>query len=302
MGPDKEKRVLLLGHPIAHSLSPTFQNAAFRALKLPLRYELYPIRDFVPDEVRALLALPEVVGANVTVPHKRGAMSVAEELTPLAEQVGAVNTLYRDPAEPLRIIGDNTDVSGLHLDLARLIGAERVPTALVLGAGGAARGTVLALARRCSEIIVINRTLAKAQQMLRDLAPHIPAVTATCAPWPTQPQRHEWIDRVGIVVDATSMNASPVDSRRTLALLELENTADDTLFYDLKYGVGTALGEIAREMNRRFVDGLGMLVFQGAEAFRHWTGRAAPTEVMFAAAREGQISAGCSSSDSTSVS
>ena len=298
-------RVLLLGYPLSHSLSPTFQNAAFRALNLSHSYELFPRCDFVHQEMRDLLHRMDVVGANVTVPHKRVAVSVADETTPLAKQVGAVNTLYRDPAEPNKIIGDNTDVQGLHLDLTRLLGERGVETALILGAGGAARGAVLALARRCSEIFVINRTLARAEEMLRDLAPHIPAVSLSCLSWPVRSCRHEWLRRVGLVVDATSRGTSlesRVGAELGLDSLHLDATRDDALLYDLKYGAQTALGEVARDLNRWFVDGLGMLVFQGAESFQRWTGRTAPIEVMFAAARDGQISAGCSSSESSSAS
>ncbi|HKW77908.1 MAG TPA: shikimate dehydrogenase, partial [Candidatus Limnocylindria bacterium] len=155
--------VYLLGHPVAHSLSPDMHNAAFKALGLPHRYTT---RDVGPEQLADVidsLRREDALGANVTVPHKESALRLVDEVSDEARAVGAVNTIARRGS---RLSGDNTDAYGF----ARAI--EAVPagaTVLLLGAGGAARACLLALLRRGHPVRIANRTRARAKELARSI-------------------------------------------------------------------------------------------------------------------------------------
>jgi shikimate dehydrogenase len=258
-------RLGVLGWPVAHSRSPAMHNAALRAVGLDQwRYQALP----VPPELfgETVVALPGAgfVGANVTIPHKEAALAAADQATETATAVGAANSLtFADGT----IAADNTDVPGL---LAAL-GDLRPRTALVLGAGGSARAAVYALAHAGAEVAVWNRTAARAQALAADLD-----VRVIDAPVPAE-----------ILVNCTSVGLA--DPSRTFKDLPL--TADGIGEYacvvDLVYRTGgTLLVQEARRRGSRTIDGLEILVRQGALSFEGWTGRIAPLDVMRAAARD----------------
>jgi shikimate dehydrogenase len=259
-------RLGVLGWPVAHSRSPAMHNAALRAVGLDdWRYQLLP----VPVELfgETLVALPGAgfVGANVTIPHKEAALVAADEATPTARAVGAANTLTFAPGGT--IAADNTDVPGL---LAAL-GDLRPRTALVLGAGGSARAAAYALAQAGADVAVWNRTRARAEALAADLE-----VRVAGAPAPAE-----------LLVNCTSVGLA--DPSRTFKDLPL--TADGIGEYacvvDLVYRTGgTLLVQEARRRGSRTIDGLEILVRQGALSFEGWTGRTAPLDVMRAAARD----------------
>jgi shikimate dehydrogenase len=243
----------VLGFPVGHSRSPAMMNAAFAELGLDWRYLHLP----VPPELFAetVRALPSsgYRGANVTIPHKLAAHELADELSEAAGAIGAVNTLSFEANG--RIAGDNTDAGGL-IDA---LGAERPNSALVLGAGGAARAAVWALREAGAEVTVWNRTPERAQRLADEFG-----VAHAERPGSAE-----------LLVNATSIGLAKGDSIDTLPLVEAATVVD------LVYGSEpTALVRWARGRSARVIDGLEILVRQGARSFERWTGRAAPVETM----------------------
>jgi shikimate dehydrogenase len=248
----------VLGFPVAHSRSPAMMNAAFaelglddwRYLKLPVQPERFA------DLVRALPG-SGYRGANVTIPHKPAAHALADDLSPAAESIGAVNTLMFEGGG---IHGDNTDAGGL-LDAIGESPAGR--RALVLGAGGAGRAAAWALQTASAEVVLWNRTSARAEGLARELGVGLMSGSAP----------------VDILVNATSVGLRGEDPHAELPLVEAG------LVVDLVYGSEpTALCRWAAGCGARVVDGLEVLVRQGARSLELWTGRPAPLDTMRRAA------------------
>jgi shikimate dehydrogenase len=256
----------VLGFPVGHSRSPAMMNAAFAELGLDWRYVKLP----VPPErfAETVRALPGsgYRGANVTIPHKLAAHDLADELSDAARAIGAANTL---DFENGRIVADNTDAGGL-LDAL----GESVPdTALVLGAGGAGRAAVWVLREAGAEVAVWNRTRERAEALAAEFgARHV-----------ARPEPAE------LVVNATSVGMAESgagDSGEAAAeMLGLAALPAPAILVDLVYGAGpTPLLRWAAARGARVVDGLEVLVRQGARSLERWTGRPAPLEVMRKAA------------------
>jgi shikimate dehydrogenase len=247
----------VLGFPVGHSRSPAMMNAAFAELGLDWRYVHLPVPpERFAETVRAL-AGSGYRGANVTVPHKLAAHDVADELTPAAAAIGAVNTLSFE--QDGSIGGDNTDAGGL---LAAM-GPEGPGSVLVLGAGGAARAAVWALREAGAHVTVWSRTTEAARRLADELG-----VAQTERPGPAD-----------LLVNATTVGLIPGDTVEGLPLVESATVVD------LVYGAEqTPLVRWARERGARVVDGLEVLVCQGALSFERWTGREAPVETMRRAA------------------
>jgi len=162
------KKIVLAGNPVKHSYSPLIHNAAFRALGLQHEYE-YDLLALRSDELAGFvgsIAKGDIEGANVTIPHKQPIMAHLSEVTTQAESIGSVNTLYR---EDDRVVGCNTDMLGL-LGVFRESEIKIEGTsAVVLGAGGAARSVVYALCSlKAGKILICNRTLSKARELVQD--------------------------------------------------------------------------------------------------------------------------------------
>jgi shikimate dehydrogenase len=246
------KRFGVLGWPVKHSRSPAMHHAAYDALGLEgWRYQLLPVpADLFAETVRALPGAG-FAGANVTIPHKERALAVAQEATPRARQIGAANTLTF--TEDGRIHADNTDAPGL------IAAIGDVPkTALVLGAGGSARAVVWALQRAGAEVSILARTRRRAEVLgVRMVDEAEPAdLLVNCTP-------------VGME-DAEDLPAPP----------ELYDVVVDLVYRD----GGTALIRRAKEAGARTVDGIEILVHQGALSFQEWTGMQAPLDAMRLAA------------------
>ncbi|HEY2602890.1 MAG TPA: shikimate dehydrogenase [Thermoleophilaceae bacterium] len=256
----------VLGFPVAHSRSPQIQNAAFRATGLDWRYVKLPVPPALfPETVRALPG-SGFRGANVTIPHKRAALDLADERTPSADAIGAANTLTF--LEHGGIEAHNTDAPGF---LAALGEDARGLSALVLGAGGAARAVVWALKQAgAAEIAVWNRTPERAKALAAELGVEQILRPASC----------------DLLVNATSVGLAPrLDEAATLRALQLDELDPPPLVADLVYGAEhTPLLEWAARGGSRTVDGLEVLVRQGALSFERWTGLDAPIQAMRAAA------------------
>ncbi|MGH1587464.1 shikimate dehydrogenase [Methylobacterium phyllosphaerae] len=257
-------RAFVVGHPIAHSRSPLIHGHWLAEHGLAGSYERLDVApEAFPDFVRGLPA-SGYRGGNVTIPHKEAAFALADTLTPRAEKIGAVNTLVVEPDG--RIRGDNTDAPGFcaHLDqsLGEAWPARAGGTAVVLGAGGAARAIVVGLAERgMARILVANRTLSRAEAVAA-LAPGI----GTALAWDALPAA---LREAGLLVNTTSLGMKgqpPLDL--DLAPLPAEAAVADIVYAPLE----TALLAAARRRGLAAVDGLGMLLHQAVPGFEAWFG------------------------------
>jgi shikimate dehydrogenase len=275
------RRLAVLGHPVAHSRSPAMQTAALEALGLAGEWSYEAIdlspRDFW-DRVRAM---PDdgFVGANVTIPHKEAALAIADEASDSCREIRAANTLSFGP--PIR--ADNTDAPGL---LAALPVPVEGRTALVLGAGGSGRAAVWALAGAGASVSVWNRTTPRADELVRDLSLAGAGTTAEgrLAPVSGDQARAGAYD---VIVNCTAVGMGDEDPFEELPL-DPERFDADIVLVDLVYGGSeTRLVREARARDASAVDGLEVLVRQGAESLRIWTGLEPPLGVMRDAARGG---------------
>jgi shikimate dehydrogenase len=258
-------RLVLLGHPLSHSLSPRFQNAALVAAGVPLRYEAVDVDPAAFEDVVASLVAQHAAG-NVTIPFKERMHDACDVLTPLAQRVGAVNVFWID--EDGRLVGDNSDVGGFDAAVATLLGARPRDIAVgLLGAGGAA-AAVLATVETwpgCTAH-VYNRTPERA----RLLCERFGAVA--------QP-----VDDVGVIAGAQLVvNATSIGIRDDAYPLSPSLIAPGAAVIDLVYRPGeTAWIRALRARGHRACDGLPMLIEQGALAFERWFGVAPDREVMW---------------------
>jgi len=277
----RTRLVGLIGDPVAHSASPAMHNAAFAAQGLDWCYVPLPVSgEGLGAALRGLPALG-FVGINVTVPHKLAVLSYLDELSPLAERIGAVNTVRFEQG---RVLGDNTDAPGFVADLRAAGRDPKATRALVFGAGGAARAVVAGLADAgCGSIKVWARRPAATAALCASLASTGAAQAL--------PQRElvTAFSQASLVVNATPIGLPGfVEDGAPWERLAFRA---DQLVMDLIYAPEpTALLARARREGAEVRDGLGMLAEQGAAAWSWWTGQAAPIEVMRAALKEGSCS------------
>lgn len=261
------KRLAVLGHPVSHSRSPAMQNAAFAALGLDgeWSYEAIEVEpDRFEERVRKMLG-EGFAGANVTVPHKGAALAVADELSEVAREIGAANTLSFVGGA---IRADNTDAEGL---LGALPASPEGSRALVLGAGGAARAVVWALAREGAEVEVWNRTALRSENLCAELGGA-----------PVQAPEQAGYE---LIVNSTAVGLGGEDPFEALPLEAAAFLSGQTVV-DLVYGEGvTGLLRAAEAAGAATVDGIEVLVRQGAASFQIWTGIDPPLDVMRTAAR-----------------
>lgn len=270
----KMLRVGVIGDPVAHSLSPSLHQPALDALHIPARYERWPTTAAELPERIASLRAPNVMGANVTVPHKRAVMDLIDEVSPTAQRAGAVNTIVNHEG---RLIGDNTDIAGFAAALSEVAPEPGDLRALLLGAGGAARAVVLALAESgVRQITLANRDQDRARQLAADLAP-VPITLIDLTP----DQVRAVLPETTLLINATSLGWRRGESPLPLDLLDL--MPEGAIVVDLTYR-DTDLLVAARVRGLGALDGLPMLIYQGARALELWTGETAPLAVMQAAA------------------
>ncbi|HEV7438366.1 MAG TPA: shikimate dehydrogenase [Methylobacterium sp.] len=261
-------RAFVVGHPIAHSRSPLIHGHWLAEHGIPGTYERIDVApDAFADFVRGL-AGAGFAGGNVTIPHKEAAFRLADERTPRADKIGAVNTLV--VGADGRIRGDNTDAPGFIAHLDQSLGAgwpdTTGGTALILGAGGAARAIVVGLAERgVSRILIANRTRARAEA-LAALEPGLARAVA----WADLPRV---LPEVGLLVNTTSLGMAgqpALDLDRDLDLGALPGRAAvaDIVYVPLE----TPLLAAARARGLAAVDGLGMLLHQAVPGFAAWFG------------------------------
>jgi shikimate dehydrogenase len=269
----------VFGDPVEHSLSPAMHNAAYRALGMNRVYVAFRVRaGQLDDAIRAIPALG-LVGVNLTVPHKERAAALVKRLSREARVLGAVNCIVNRGGR--RLYGDNTDARGLESDLRRLGVRVRGEAVVVVGAGGGAAAAVLACARLgAKQIVIANRTIARARSLARRFARlgiargrvaarGLDALTDARVPGGAR-----------LVINATPMGLVT----RRFAPLAYELAPARCFFYDMVYAkTPTPFLRPALKSGRRCADGAGMLAAQGELAFRLFNGVPAPRGVMHAA-------------------
>ena len=266
------KRVVLIGHPVAHSLSGAMQQAAFDQLGIDARYELWDRAPIDLGDAVTELRTDDFLGANVTIPHKERVVPMVDRLTEEASATGAVNTITR---EGKRLVGHNTDVAGLKVALDKLVGRQKMPKqAVILGAGGGSRAVVYGLIREgFQRIVVFNRHLHRAEGLVKHFGRTAAHMELRAMPWHDSILESE-IAKTKVLINATSIgltsDASPIPA---------EFLNDELLVLDLIYAK-TRLLRDAHAAGATTLDGELMLLHQGAAAFALWTGQPAPLEVM----------------------
>ncbi len=266
------KRVVLIGHPVAHSLSGAMQQAAFDDRGIDARYELWDRAPIALAEAITELRGDEFLGANVTIPHKERVVPMMDKLTEEAQSIGAVNTITR---EGKRLVGHNTDAPGFKVALDRLVGKQKMPRmAVVLGAGGGARAVVYGLITEgFQRIVVFNRHLHRAEGMVKHFGRSAAHMELRAMPW------HESIIEAELAKAKILVNATSIGLTADVSPIPAEVLHDDLLVLDLIYA-RTKLLRDAESAGCSVADGELMLLHQGAAAFTLWTGQPAPLELM----------------------
>lgn len=275
-------RAVLLAHPAGHSLSPVMQDAAFEAAGIDARYEAWDVAPEALADAVERFRDGGMLGANVSVPHKRAVMALLDDVSEEAARIGAVNTIRRDGS---RLVGENTDAEGF-LRSVREAGLEPEGRVIVLlGAGGAARAVAWALVGAgARELRIVNRTAASGEALAADVRGGCRA--AVRAFLVGDPAAHVgadvWVNAtsVGMARAGVHPDASPV-APEALAVGATGGGGAPGVAVDLVYRPRrTRFLRDAATVGLTTIDGLGMLVHQGAASFRAWTGREAPTERM----------------------
>jgi shikimate dehydrogenase len=269
----------LIGYPLGHSLSPKIHTAALSACGLTGNYSLFPI---YPDDKQGLSELlnrvrnGEIHGFNVTIPHKQNIIAFMDELTPTAQAIGAVNTIYMRGG---KLIGDNTDAPGFLSDLNRLLSEPQSKianrkSAIVLGAGGSARAVVYALANDGWTVTIAARRLEQAGQLAQSFPNYQLLITNLNNLQPSS--------TFNLIVNTTPLGMTP--NIETSPLPENTILSKHTFVYDLVYNPReTKFVREAKAQGCQVTTGLGMLIEQAALAFEIWTGHNPPRDVLYQA-------------------
>lgn len=276
----KAELVGVFGHPVAENPTILMQEAAFQALGLNWRYLTIEVKP--KDLATAMSALHafNMRGINLTIPHKVAVLEYLDEVAPDAQLIGAVNTVR---IEGGRLIGENTDGKGFLRSLQSDAGIDPGGKAVVvLGAGGAARAITVELALAgASQINIVNRTSARGQELVKLLNEKTPT-TAVYHEWQNSFSMPPGTD---ILVNATSIGLYPDIAARPE--INYDSLSTEMIVCDvIPNPPQTAFLREAASRGSTIIDGLGMLVYQGAIGFKMWTGHDAPVDVMYQALAE----------------
>jgi shikimate dehydrogenase len=250
------------------------QQAAFDALEIDARYELWDRRQIDLAEAIAELRGDDFLGANVTIPHKEHVVPMMDRLTEDAQATGAVNVIARDGK---KLIGHNTDVTGFKAALDKIVGRQKMPRqAVVLGAGGASRAVVSALiSEGFQRIVIFNRHLHRAEGLVRHFNRSASHMDLRAMPWHESVLEAE-LSKTKVLVNATAIGLAPGETPVPAELLP-----PDLFVIDLVYNPPlTQLLKDATSARDTVMGGELMLLQQGARAFELWTGKPAPINVM----------------------
>jgi shikimate dehydrogenase len=261
-------RLVVIGDPIDHSLSPPMHNAALEFLHLPCIYGRLRVRPQKLREAFRILRQQDFIGWNLTLPHKIAAIDLLDGLDPLAERLRAVNTVVNQSG---RLFGFNTDGKGLVTAIGEAFGCTvpSVRIALLGAGGGAGQAAARYLAElNVPELVLLNRTIGKAEALARELADSSNSAVRA-EHWEKLPNVFREVD---LIVNAATVGPTP----EALNSLEARH-----LVFDMVYGPQeTPLVRFARQKGAKSADGLLMLLHQGVFAFEIWFGKPAPAELM----------------------
>jgi shikimate dehydrogenase len=268
----KTKVIGLIGHPVEHSFSPIMHNAAFKDKGLNYVYVAF---DVLPENLKYVIDGAKalgIVGFNVTIPHKIDIMKYLDEVDRDAQLIGAVNTIK---IEDGRAIGYNTDGIGARIALEEEIGKVKDKNIVIYGAGGAARAVAFELAKD-NNLVIANRTVEKAEALAKEIAEKLNKKFGEEVKFAGLDVNLEGVD---IIINATPIGMHPnVDVE---PIVKAENMSKDMVVMDLIYNpLETVLLKEAKKANAKAINGLGMLIYQGAVAFKIWTGVEPNIEVM----------------------
>lgn len=275
----KTRVCALIGDPVEHSLSPVIQNAAFKNLGLDYVYVAFNVKvDCLKDAVSGIRAL-NMHGLNVTMPHKIAIIKYLDGLDETASMVGSVNTILNSDG---RLIGYTTDGVGA---LNALKYADADPSdkkIVILGAGGSSRAVSFTLAEIASELVILNRTFERAKDLKDALCRVLgDGLRIKAAPLTDEYLKKE-LEDADILINATSVGMKPSSDDTPVKQYYLRK---DLAVFDLVYEpLETRLLREARLTGAKVIDGLSMLIHQGAASFEIWTGMKAPVEIMMDAA------------------
>jgi len=274
--PNKKPLKILgvIGNPVSHSLSPLMQNAALAKLKLPYLYKAFELTQKELKKFTTTLIQENIIGFNVTIPHKENITRYLDQLTPEAKLMGAVNTVYR---RGNRLVGDNTDGRGyLNSLLKEARFNPKKEVIVILGAGGAAKGISLALAReKPRELIIVNRTLTKAQSLKKQIQIHNKKLVVSAVSLEDM-QIINW-STVSLLVNTTSVG---LKTKGTF-LIPFKKCNKKLIVSDIVYAPAlTPFLRRAKKNGLKIHYGWGMLLYQGALAFELFTGKKAPINLM----------------------
>lgn len=266
---------VLLGYPVTHSASPRMQNAAFRSLGLDWVYVPWGVRpDALARAVEAVKAIENFGGGNVTIPHKEAALGVLNALSPEAAAIGAVNTIVPRGGT---LVGHNTDGTGFLSAVREEAGEEpRGRRVGLVGTGGGARAVAYALGQaETAELGIFSRNQDRAESLRRHMVELFPNLEVLALG--LQDISADRLRRLDILINATPVGMHAADP----PLFDYKALSDHTLVVDLIYRPSeTPLLRAARARGCRTLNGAGMLLHQGAQAFELWTGRKAPVSIM----------------------
>jgi shikimate dehydrogenase len=263
----------IIGNPIEHSMSPPMHNAAFQALKLNCVYSAFKVESFELDEAVKGLKSIGIKGFTITVPHKQAVIRLLDEVDEYVERVGAANTVLNENG---KLVGFNTDGIGF----VRAVGEDllKEKRVVILGAGGAARSLAYETVLQASSLLILNRTLSRAVDLVYEISKYNQRNIEVKA----MPLNNESLEHVlktcHLLVNTTTigmyphLNETPVP----IGLLNSDMTVFDAVFNPYK----TKLLRDAEMVGARIVSGLDMLVYVSVESFRIWFRREPPIQVM----------------------
>jgi len=266
----------VIGFPVSHSLSPIMHNAAIAAMGLDYVYVPLPIAvNDLPAAIAGLKAIQSVQGFNLTIPHKVEVISLLDEVLPIAKSVGAVNTVKRIGD---RWVGTNTDVAGFLEPLKQLNYDWTERPAVVLGSGGAAKAVVAAcLKLGCPVIHVVGRDPKKMKKFHGVMTSQLQDYNLRVHPWTSIPHL---LEVAGIIINATPIGMSN-DPNTPISEVEMELLPSHAIAYDLIYTPRpTKFLQIAAARGLKAINGLEMLINQGAIGLEWWLEQPVPIEIM----------------------
>ncbi len=266
----------VIGDPIEHSLSPVMHNAALAHMGVDYVYLALPVKPAELDVAIAGFNAIGLVGFSITIPHKQAIIPLLSDVSPVAKGVGAVNTVWRTDTG---WSGTNTDVEGFIAPLQAYNRDWSQTTSVILGHGGAARAVVVGCTQLgCTEIHVVGRNVQKLSQFQQSWENASLPVTLKVHLWDELPQL---LPQADLVVNTTPVGMYPHVEQSPVAIAVMQGLREDAIAYDLIYTPNpTQFLRTAKQQGAITIDGLEMLVQQGAAALKIWLGKTPPVDIM----------------------